>query len=88
MSYSCAFHPIELLHMDKTANTTADALELLNQIAIRAIKEFSTRIGLQDSTNIYDNMMTTTRSTPIQTSLPQELNHLNPDPYFGENHLI
>lgn len=47
--------------MDKAANTTADALELLhlNQIAIRAaIEEVSTWVRERGSTNVHDNAMT------------------------------
>ncbi|WP_438279929.1 hypothetical protein [Pseudomonas alabamensis] len=48
--------------MNKTAYTTADALELLhlNQIAIRAaIEEISTWIRQRGSTNVHENVMVT-----------------------------
>jgi len=54
--------------MDKTANTTADALELLhlNQIAIQAaIEEVSTWIRQRGSTNVHENVMVTLQTLHI-----------------------
>lgn len=56
--------------MDKSANTTADALELLhlNQIAIRAaIEEVSTWIRQRGSTNVHDNVMAALQTLDTNT---------------------